>query len=567
MGKIVTGETTILTNYIGQGKNVVIPLSGDLGTTNVKITKTALRAAAMSANTHGGTLVNSGNDTVGTGLISDNSTDDNPNDTIVNYSETFKDLNKITKINLSQLKINAQNGENGQDVKGENGTSSDLNGKDRRGTDGKPGESIDVSSMFENCTSLKEVDLSSFVGQGGNGYGGTGVNGGSGYGGTGGNAGNFTSKNMFENTLQLSNIQLMNFIGHSGNGGKGGTGTGGNGQGGRGGSGYGGIHGKSGSSLKVNMFFPIAVNKLDVSKNIGFAPEELKANVTALRSTDLGKGENLLDTELAKVAVSAKDEGGNAVDLSDVSENVGQYTITYAYKGKEISTNLIVTLQNGTQGTLDKEDEQLKQQQEAQAAVDKLFYNNDQLDSSVVLETIQAAQTLIDKVTDENKKQELQNKLNKAQTLYNHQKLLAEVTVMVNGLFTDDSHTALKEGVTTEDIEKALGALKQLPDSSELMKLINKAYDLLENKSFTITNIDSYEEGKDNWITGKYEGVAPGYIRATVNGAKKPLVPFKATTDRTFKYYLPGLKATDKVEVETFDKEYKKLNQMAVPFK
>lgn len=50
------------------------------------------------------------------------------------------------------------------------------NGKDGRRTDGKPGESIDVSSMFEICTSLEEVNLSYFVGRGGNGYGGAGAN-------------------------------------------------------------------------------------------------------------------------------------------------------------------------------------------------------------------------------------------------------------------------------------------------------------------------------------------------------------------------------------------------------
>ncbi|HBI2078064.1 TPA: hypothetical protein I0H43_RS14540, partial [Enterococcus faecalis] len=108
--------TTVLTNYIGQAKDVVIPLSGDLGTTNVKITKAALRAAATSADNQGGTLANSANDTAGTGLVADNSTDDNPSDTTVDYSGTFKDLTKITKIDLSQLKIEAKNGANGQSV-------------------------------------------------------------------------------------------------------------------------------------------------------------------------------------------------------------------------------------------------------------------------------------------------------------------------------------------------------------------------------------------------------------------------------------------------------------------
>ena len=94
----VTGDTTVLTNYTGQAKDVVIPLSGDLGTANVKITKTALRAAATSADNQGGTLVNSENDPNGTGLVADNATDANPNDTIVDYSSTFKDLTKMTKI-------------------------------------------------------------------------------------------------------------------------------------------------------------------------------------------------------------------------------------------------------------------------------------------------------------------------------------------------------------------------------------------------------------------------------------------------------------------------------------
>ncbi|MBD9846720.1 bacterial Ig-like domain-containing protein, partial [Enterococcus faecalis] len=266
----VNGDTTVLTNYIGQAKDVVIPLSGDLGTTNVKITKTALRAAATSADNQGGTLANSANDTAGTGLVADNSTDDNPSDTTVDYSGTFKDLTKITKIDLSQLKIEAHDGANGQDVNGVNATTYGSKGEDARGEDGQAGESIDVSSMFENCTALKEVDLSSFVGRGGNGgdggngYGGNGNggagHGGNGYGGAGGYAGNFNVRNMFEKTLQLVEIQLATFVGRNGKGGKGGNGYGGDGgngtdgygwadSGGQGGDGAGGYgwHGGTGN--------------------------------------------------------------------------------------------------------------------------------------------------------------------------------------------------------------------------------------------------------------------------------------------------------------------------------
>lgn len=593
----VNGDTTVLTNYIGQAKDVVIPLSGDLGTTNVKITKAALRAAATSADNQGGTLANSANDTAGTGLVADNSTDDNPSDTTVDYSGTFKDLTKITKIDLSQLKIEAHNGAKGQNVKGAVG----VPGGDAKGEDGQAGESIDVSSMFENCTALKEVDLSSFVGQGGNGgeggngtggEGGQGGKGGQGYGGAGGYAGNFNAQNMFEDTPTLVNIQLMKFIGVNGQGGQGGNGQGGKGgdnynatgidtiggnnliggngqggQGGQGGEGYGGYgyhggkghggdgghggngtgglanrgnggkgqggdggiggdgqggtgyggdggdgkggfggiggeghggngqgnHGKggfggygqgghggqggygqggtsygrdgkggdgkggdggfggegygghgdvqgglgyggiggdggngiggyggdggtgkggdggiggigyggngiddydrdgsygsqgasilggdyfdwlpeditgedlrlyqayTGTTDKTNMFFPIAVNELALTKKVGFAPDELKENVGALRTTDSGKGENIRDSELGNVSLSAKDETGNAVDLANVSNKAGEYTLTYTYNGKSIDTQLTVeggsiTTQDLTLGTGD----------------------------------------------------------------------------------------------------------------------------------------------------------------------------------------------------------------------
>ncbi|WP_261998679.1 bacterial Ig-like domain-containing protein [Enterococcus faecalis] len=344
----VNGDTTVLTNYIGQAKDVVIPLSGDLGTTNVKITKTALRAAATSADNQGGTLANSANDTAGTGLVADNSTDNNPSDTTVDYSGTFKDLTKITKIDLPQLKIEAHDGANGKSVTG-------ADNADARGEDGQAGESIDVSSMFENCTALKEVDLSSFVGQSGQGG-----NGGTGNGGNGGYAGNFNARNMFENTPTLIGIQLSSFVGEKGRGGNGGNGNGGNVKGIDGESVDGQVDGFSlenalgnanvfklyqaytGITDKTNMFSPIAVNELALTKKVGFTLDELKENVGALRTTDSGKGENIRDSELGNVSLSAKDTAGNAIDLADVSKKAGEYTLTYTYNGKSIDTHLTV---------------------------------------------------------------------------------------------------------------------------------------------------------------------------------------------------------------------------------
>uniref|UniRef100_UPI00359C2F6D WxL domain-containing protein n=1 Tax=Enterococcus faecalis TaxID=1351 RepID=UPI00359C2F6D len=458
----VDGDTTVLTNYTGQAKDVVIPMSGDLGTTNVKITKKALRAAATSADNRGGTLANSANDTSGKGLVADNSTDDNSDDRTVDYSGTFKDLTKITKVDLSKLKIEAHDGANGKDKFGGN---TSTNGQDGNGENGQAGEGIDVSAMFENCMSLKEVNMNSFVGQGGfggnggNGQGGVGNggNGGAGQGGNGGYAGNFSSTNMFENTPQLVDIQLKEFVGKSGQGGVGGEGHGGegkNGNGGKavggigigggngvggtgsinggdgvggasygngnkehyqwsgygaqgrggegkngsGGNGYGGIgivvggyatggkgakaqgqgiggnggitagngttkngvvdpnllpenltgetlrlfNAYNGTTDKTNMFSAIAVNELSLTKKVGFNADALKANVAALRKTDSGKGENLLDAELANVTISVKDATGNAIDVAEASQKAGEYTVTYAYNGQTVDTHLKV---------------------------------------------------------------------------------------------------------------------------------------------------------------------------------------------------------------------------------
>lgn len=143
-----SGDTTTLTNYVGSAKDVVIPVSGDLETTHVKITKKALRAAATSADKQGGTLVNSSNDPNGTGLVAENATDDNPFDKTVDYSGTFKDLHKITKIDLSKLKIKANNGADGQDVTGVNGQDATGGNGDRR--IGIGGDSPNISGTSTN---------------------------------------------------------------------------------------------------------------------------------------------------------------------------------------------------------------------------------------------------------------------------------------------------------------------------------------------------------------------------------------------------------------------------------
>lgn len=250
--KKINGTTITLTDYIGHSKDVVIPLSGDLKCTNVKITREALRHAAEVANTQYGTLATSSNDTSGLGLISDNSGDDNPDDSVVDYSETFANLAHIMKIDLSGWNVVAKNGQNGK---------SDAHDviiirHTECGENGENGESIQLSGLFRGDTELKRVSLTSLIGKagnGGDGGDGSGINryvestdeSYDGKGGNGGFAGNFDSSGLFEGCSCLTKIDLPVFQGVHGIGGNGGNGYGGNGRVGSslmnyGGNGFGG---------------------------------------------------------------------------------------------------------------------------------------------------------------------------------------------------------------------------------------------------------------------------------------------------------------------------------------
>ncbi|HCT9166128.1 TPA: hypothetical protein OUB70_001692 [Enterococcus faecalis] len=355
-----------------------------------------------------------------------------------------------------------------------------------------------------------------------------------------------------------------------------------------------------------------------------------------------GEKKQELQTQLEKAKEQLKqlqDATQAAQAAVDNLFNNGQLKPTVEQKDIDQAQQLINQLPEGEkkqalQAQLEKAKEQFKQQEDviqaAQTSVDKLFDANGRLAPNVTGEMISEAQGLIDKVTNETKKQALQTKLNRAQKLYNL-KVFAELTIMVNGWFTDSSHTELKEGVTTDDIDRAIELLGELPESTEtdkleqsisiaqkllnkhtsnveakkivdslftddthtklaekttkkdidnaklvvnkltdvttrneLNKLITKAYDLLENKSFAITKVAPYTEGETNYVSGTYTGNNAAYIRLIVNGKKETLTPMKASDGNKFQYYRVGLKATDKVIVAIYNANYEELGQKEV---
>ena len=355
-----------------------------------------------------------------------------------------------------------------------------------------------------------------------------------------------------------------------------------------------------------------------------------------------GEKKQELQTQLEKAKEQLKQLQNATQEAQEAVDNLfnnGQLKPTVGQEDIDKVQQLINQLPEGEkkqalQAQLEKAKEQFKQQEDviqaAQASVDKLFDTNGRLAPNVTGEMISETQGLIDKVANETKKQALQTKLNRAQKLYNL-KVFAEVTIMVNGWFTDSSHTELKEGVTTDDIDRAIELLGELPESTEtdkleqsisiaqkllnkhtsnveakkivdslftddtytklaekttkkdidnaklvvnkltditarkeLNQLITKAYDLLENKSFTITKVDPYTEGETNYVSGTYTGNNAAYIRLIVNGKKETLTPLKASDGNKFQYYRAGLKATDKVIVAIYNANYEELGQKEV---
>ncbi|MBO0432906.1 immunoglobulin-like domain-containing protein, partial [Enterococcus sp. DIV0660C] len=79
-----------------------------------------------------------------------------------------------------------------------------------------------------------------------------------------------------------------------------------------------------------------------------------------------------------------------------------------------------------------------------------------------------------------------------------------------------------------------------------------------------ITSVDPYKEGISQFVTGTYTGDDAAYMRLVVNGEKKALVSMNNLPEGTFKYYMSGLKATDKASVVIYGSDYKQVAEQQV---
>lgn len=372
------------------------------------------------------------------------------------------------------------------------------------------------------------------------------------------------------------------------------------------------------------------------------APEVTAETIQAAKAAVDGIANNKDATEMNTAITKAQQL------LKQQSEEAAQTTIDGLFQGDQLAADVTQEKLDQAQTLIDQVTDSAKkqalqakldqardllakrtQEQAAQVAVDGLF-QGDQLAEDVTKEKLDQAQALIDQVTDSTKKQAIQEKLDHAKTLY-EERLVKQATEAVQDLFTDNTFTTLKSGVTQEMITRAQEKLAFLPETpqketleqqladaqrlfnqiqennqaeevvkglfaddshqqladgvtqdmineakeiidglddstvqKDLLTLIEKAQKLWDIQSFKITKIDEYKQGESSFIRGTYDGKYASYIRLIVNGKKEALLPLKETEDKSFEYYRKGLKPTDQVEVAIYNQNYQELAKQMV---
>lgn len=156
----------------------------------------------------------------------------------------------------------------------------------------------------------------------------------------------------------------------------------------------------------------------------------------------------------------------------------------------------------------------------------------------------------------------------------------------ISGTYTGESPAYIRILVNGE--KKTLLSMKGLPKGTfkyyisglkttdhVTVQLFNSAYKILAESAMVIkkmvpvnvTKIDPYVEGNTSFITGTYTGDGVVYMRLVVNSKKTTLIDISNLPKGTFKYFINNLKATDNVELQLFDGDYRQLITEKVPIK
>ncbi|EUJ18235.1 hypothetical protein PGRAN_15877 [Listeria grandensis FSL F6-0971] len=196
---------------------------------------------------------------------------------------------------------------------------------------------------------------------------------------------------------------------------------------------------------------------------------------------------------------------------------------------------------------------------------------------------IDNVQDLIDAVTDEDKKAELQKELDKAQELLNEREEAQaeldrqeEASDAVKELFTDDdvNSGALKPGVDQGNIDNVQDLIDAVTDEdkkAELQKELDKAQDILDAMKASKGELTPNEflVGTDKSVVGTFTGNVKK-ISLRINGKEHTGGSLKLDGSFSFYSQIHNIKKTDDVFVVGYDQygqelSVKKVNFVATP--
>ncbi|WP_275400425.1 toxin Cry1Ac domain D-VI-related protein, partial [Enterococcus faecium] len=222
-----------------------------------------------------------------------------------------------------------------------------------------------------------------------------------------------------------------------------------------------------------------------------------------------------------------------------------------------------------------------------QEKIDNLFSNESQtkLASGVTQNNIDEVKQLLDILSEETKKKELLELINKAQQLLNIDEITSiapyneGVSTFVTGTYSGKNVAFMRVEVNGEKKPlirpttpgsfsyyirglKTTDTVEYVLFDASYKEIARQTVTVSSGTSVAITNIDQYIEGTSSYVTGTYTGNNVAFMRVEVNGEKKPLI--RPTTPGVFSYYVRGLKTTDIVEYVLFNASYKEIARQTV---
>ncbi|MBC2118144.1 toxin Cry1Ac domain D-VI-related protein [Listeria booriae] len=324
----------------------------------------------------------------------------------------------------------------------------------------------------------------------------------------------------------------------------------------------------------------------DAQKTIDvLAPGSVKDGLQA----DLDKAQNLLDASKAQAAAdqSQKAVASYAVNQlfvnnTPASDAIKASTDQDAIDNAQAEINKIKdpALKVDLQKDLDRAQELLDarnaatateqaKQDAARKAVNELFNNNTPSSNAIKPATnqaaIDAAQALVNKVTDPTTKAALQADVDKAQSLLDaknaataaEQAKQDAAKKAVDELFNNNtpSSNAIKPATNQAAIDAAQALVNKVTDptvKAALQADVNKAQSLLDAKNTTLTKavLDAYHV-TDGYVTGKVDANT-ATVELYINGVRSKI---STPTNGEFKLYAQGfgLKIGDTFEVRPVD--------------